>query len=98
MGIVYTRGGYSTFDDLTGSWQTFTFPKPIVKLRTWVIGTTVDNPVGLIRLNNDPESKAIALNLAHSLKVDNHVVEKILYKLNSGSNGQISILGLKHRE
>jgi len=96
--VVFTRGGYATHDTLTGEWQSFTFSKPVRKLRVWVLGTTVDNPVGLIRLNDAPESKAIAINLAHSFRLDDHVVDKVYYKLKSGSNGQISILGLKTRE
>jgi hypothetical protein len=96
--VVFTRGGYATHDTLTGSWQSFTFPEAARKIRVWVIGDTTNNPIGLVRLNDEPESKAIALNLAHNFELDEHVVDKVWYKLDSGSNGQISILGLKTRE
>ena len=96
--MLFTRGGYARFFDATGFWETFEFPTSVTKLRVWCIGTTGNNPIIEIRLNDDPETETFALNVAHSLKIDNHVIEKISYKLNSGSNGKISFVGLKKRE
>ena len=96
--MLFTRAGYARFFDATGSWQSFTFPKPVTKLRAWCIGDTADNPIIAVRLNNDPESDAFALNVAHTLKIDDHVINKISYKLDSGSDGKFSFIGLKKRE
>lgn len=96
--MLFTRSGYARFYDATGSWESFTFPRTVTKLRAWCIGTTVDNPVITVRLNDDLESEAFALNVAHTLRIDDHEINKIWFKLDSGSNGKFSFIGLKKRE
>lgn len=95
MSNRFTRGNESFNNDLTSFWQDFTFEKSVNKLRAYCVGNTVDNPVMEIKIN---DSDSFCLGIAHDLRLDQHIVNKVSYRRVIGTNGKVSLFGTRFEE
>ena len=94
--MLFTREEYTETISLTDSWNSYTFPKAVTKLRITITGIIFPSSVAEIKIN-DSENPFV-LNLANNYEIDNHVVSKVSFKRIEGTDGDISIIGLKKRK
>jgi hypothetical protein len=96
MTVLFTRESDGETIDLTANWQTFTFDEPVTKLRLLITGSIASSPVVEIKLNDIND--IFVLSFSNNFEIDGHVIKSISFKRIIGTDGKISILGLKDRE